>query len=119
MICMIIAAVTIFIVIYLDISNKRQQIGILRAIGIKAYLIRSVHVLQTVIYAVLGLAVGSLLYFIIIVPYFLAHPFSIPIGDVTLVYTWQDFLFRRQNERPVGLKDTLRNKIGFFCDQTL
>ena len=91
---MLIAAVTIFIVIYIDISDKRQQIGILRAIGIKPYLIRGAYVIQTVVYSTAGIILGSILFFGIIVPYFNVHPFEMPIGDSTLVIDWVDFVAR-------------------------
>jgi len=91
---MLIAAITIFIVIYIDISDKRQQIGILRAIGIKPYLIRGAYVIQTVVYSVAGILLGSILFFGIIVPYFNAHPFALPIGDSTLIIDWVDFVAR-------------------------
>lgn len=90
----LIAAITIFIVIYIDINDKRQQIGILRAIGIKPYLIRSAYVIQTVVYSVAGIALGSILFFGIIVPYFNVHPFALPIGDSHLVIDWPDFIIR-------------------------
>ncbi|MFA5517879.1 MAG: FtsX-like permease family protein, partial [Spirochaetota bacterium] len=54
MVGMMIAAVTIFIVIYVDISSKRQEIGVLRAIGIKPYLIRMSFVLQSIVYSFMG-----------------------------------------------------------------
>jgi len=93
---LLIAAVTIFIVIYIDISNKRQQIGILRAIGIKPYLIRATYVLQTVIYSVSGVLLGTGLFFSIIVPYFRSHPFQLPIGDAVLVINYADFVIRAE-----------------------
>lgn len=80
----IITAVTIFIVIYIDISSKRQQIGILRAIGIKPYLIDTTYVLQAVVYSVFGVILGLLLFLFIIVPYFNLHPFVLPLGDAVL-----------------------------------
>lgn len=93
----LIAAVTIFIVIYIDISSKRQQIGILRAIGIKPYLIRSVYVLQTVLYSVSGVLLGSGILFGMIVPYFKDRPFELPIGDATLVINYADFIIRAES----------------------
>lgn len=93
----LIAAVTIFIVIYIDISDKRQQIGILRAIGIKPYLIRSVYVLQTVLYSVSGVLLGSAILFGVIVPYFKARPFELPIGDATLLINYADFIIRAES----------------------
>ena len=93
-VAVLIAAVTIFIVIYIDISSKRQQIGILRAIGIRPYLIRSTYVLQTLIYSVSGVLLGLGIFFAAIVPYFIAHPFALPIGDSVLVVDAVDINIR-------------------------
>ncbi|MFA6524896.1 MAG: FtsX-like permease family protein [Patescibacteria group bacterium] len=93
----LIAAVTIFIVVYIDISNKRQQIGILRAIGVKPYIIRSAYVIISSIYSVIGVAVGAGLFFGIIMPYFVAHPFVLPIVDATLAIEPGDFIFRMES----------------------
>ncbi|MFA6587477.1 MAG: FtsX-like permease family protein [Patescibacteria group bacterium] len=93
-VAVLIAAVTIFIVIYIDISSKRQQIGILRAIGIRPYLIRTTYVLQTLIYSVSGVLLGLIIFFAAIVPYFIAHPFALPIGDSVLVVDALDINIR-------------------------
>jgi putative ABC transport system permease protein len=90
----VIAAVTIFIIIYVDISHKRRQIGVLRAIGIKARLIRSTYVLQSVVYSLFGVLVGTGIFFGVLVPYFNVHPFSIPLGDVVLAANPIDFAVR-------------------------
>jgi putative ABC transport system permease protein len=89
-----IAAVTIFIIMYVDITHKRQEIGILRAVGVKSYLIGTTFVLQTIVYSFLGVALGTAMYFGIIFPYFQAYPFRIPIGDVTLSVSPADFVTR-------------------------
>jgi putative ABC transport system permease protein len=90
----LIAAVTIFIVVYIDISNRRRQIGILRAIGLPVQVIRSTYVLQTLTYSVFGVALGLILFFAAIVPYFQAHPFRLPIVDATLQISPIDFPIR-------------------------
>ncbi|MFH0853220.1 MAG: ABC transporter permease [bacterium] len=92
----LIAAVTIFIVIYIDISSRRQQIGVLRAIGIKSYLIRSAYVIQTAVYSVFGVLLGAGILFAVLVPYFNAHPFELPIGDSVLSVRSWDFIFRAE-----------------------
>ncbi len=92
----LIAAVTIFIVIYIDIFSKKQQIGVLRAIGIKSYLIRSAYVILTAIYSVLGVALGLAILFGILIPYFKAYPFELPIGDSTLAVNTVDLIFRAE-----------------------
>jgi putative ABC transport system permease protein len=93
----LIAAVTIFIVVYIDISNRRQQIGILRAIGIKPYIIRTTYVIISTFYSVIGVSVGIGLFYGIIVPYFIANPFSLPIVDATLVVSPADFIIRAES----------------------
>ncbi len=93
-VAVLIAAVTIFIVVYIDIVNRRQQIGILRAIGVSPFIIRSQYVLQTILYAVSGVIVGLALFYAAIVPYFQAHPFTLPIGQITLAPDAADFSAR-------------------------
>lgn len=79
-----IAAVTIFIVIYVDVINKRRQIGIQRALGVKPRIIVFSYVLMSLFYAACGILLGLAVFFAGLVPYFAAHPFSLPIADVTL-----------------------------------
>ncbi|MFA5052219.1 MAG: ABC transporter permease [Patescibacteria group bacterium] len=92
----LIAAITIFIVIYIDISSRRQEIGILRAIGIKPYLIRAMYIILSAVYSVAGVILGTGLFFAIIVPYFNFHPFALPIADATLVVGAGDFIARME-----------------------
>lgn len=92
----LIAAVTIFIVIYVDITNKRSQIGILRALGVRPYLIHMVYVLQSAIYSIAGILVGTAMFFAWLVPYFVSHPFALPIGDAQLVVNYANFVFRAE-----------------------
>lgn len=94
MVGVIIAAVTVFIVIYVDIVNRRRQIGILRAIGIKPYIIVLNYVILAAVYATLGILLGSVIYFAILVPYFNIHPFSLPITDATLILLWGEYVKR-------------------------
>jgi putative ABC transport system permease protein len=93
---LLIAAVTIFIVIYIDILNRKRQIGILRAIGIHAWIIRATYVLQSSVYALAGVIFGSAIFFAAIVPYFAAHPFSLPLCDAVLVINPLDFSVRAE-----------------------
>lgn len=103
----LIAAITIFIIIYVDITHRRQEIGILRAIGIKSYLIRSTYVLQAVVYSVFGVLLGCAIFFAVIVPYFHVHPFAIPIGDVTLMPSVGDFIARAEAVIAVAIASAL------------
>jgi putative ABC transport system permease protein len=91
-----IAAVTIIIIIYVTIINKRKEIGILRAIGIKPYIIVFSYVILSAIYAFIGIIVGTAIFFWILVPYFQVHPFVLPICDAVLVLNGPDYLVRAE-----------------------
>ncbi len=79
-----VAATTIFILIYVNTVNKRRQIGILKAIGIKENIIITSYVLQAFFYAIFGIVFGSIIMFCFVNPYFISHPIILPIGDVSL-----------------------------------
>ena len=90
----IIASVTTFIVIYVDIINRRRQIGILRAIGIKPYIIVLSYAIIAAVYATLGILLGSLIFQFALVPYFIANPFELPLTDAVLNLSWFEYVSR-------------------------
>lgn len=92
----LIAGVTIFIVIYVDIVNKKKQIGILRAIGIKPYIIITSYVILSAVYSILGVVLGTAIFLLAIMPYFQAHPFVLPICDAVLVLDKADYVARAE-----------------------
>lgn len=96
LVAILIAAVTVFIVIYVDIVNKRKQIGILRAIGIKPYIIVCSYVILSAVYSVIGVLLGTAVFFLVLVPYFNAHPFVLPICDAVLDLRYVDYLARSE-----------------------
>ncbi|MFA5747292.1 MAG: FtsX-like permease family protein [Candidatus Paceibacterota bacterium] len=86
-ISIVVAAITIFVLIYVSAVNKRRQIGILKAIGIKENTIVLSYVFQSLFYAVCGIIVGLVLLFGILSPAIREHPLRLPFGNVYLVYT--------------------------------
>ena len=92
----LIAAVTIIIIIYVTIINKRKEIGILRAIGIKPYIIIFSYVILSAVYATAGIIFGTILFFAVLVPYFQIHPFVLPICNAVLVLNWADYTIRAE-----------------------
>jgi len=82
---LVVAGIVMFIVIYINVINKRRQIGILRAIGIKRDVIIGSYLTQALFYAVLGIVFGGLAFGYGIQPYFDLHPLDLPIGQVSLV----------------------------------
>ena len=89
---LLVAAVTIFIVIFVSVVNRRRQIGILKAIGIEEQTIIFSYVLQALFYAVWGVGLGLGLMFFVIMPYFIKCPLDFPIGYVSLSVTQFDVI---------------------------
>ncbi len=81
---LVVAAIVMFIVIYINVLNKKRQIGILRAIGVNRFAIYISYLCQALFYAVLGIVIGGLLFGYVIQPYFAAHPLDLSIGRVSL-----------------------------------
>jgi putative ABC transport system permease protein len=79
-----VAAITIFVLIYVNAINKRRQIGILRAIGIKQKIIVNSYIIQSLFYTLCGLGIGAVLVFGILQPLLLAHPIPIIVGLMNL-----------------------------------
>jgi putative ABC transport system permease protein len=82
---LIVAGVVMFIVIYINVTHRKRQIGILRAIGVDRGVVMISYLLQAVLYAVLGIIFGGLILGYGIKPFFDAHPIDLPIGLVSLV----------------------------------
>ena len=59
-IALIVGAITIFIVIFVNAITRRKYIGILKGIGISAHAIEISYVIQSLFYALSGVLVASL-----------------------------------------------------------
>ena len=81
---LVVAGIVMFIVIYINVINKKRQIGILRAIGIKRNVIVGSYLTQAIFYAILGIVFGGLIFGYGIQPYFELHPLDLPLGEVSL-----------------------------------
>lgn len=84
---LLVAAIAVFIVTYVDLVSKRRTVGIERAIGITAGAIVLSYVFKAIAFAVVGVVVGAALFTFVAVPVVNAHPFQFPIGPVTLSVT--------------------------------
>jgi putative ABC transport system permease protein len=91
---LIVASITIFIVIFVNAITRRRFIGILKGIGINRKAILYSYMYQAFIYAILGIAIGMALTFILIKPYFAANPINFPFSDGILVATLTGSLTR-------------------------
>jgi len=84
-IALVVASITIFIVIFINAVTRRKYIGILKGIGIAPLSIEFSYVIQSVIYALGGSAVGLAVLHGLIKPYFDANPIDFPFSDGLLV----------------------------------
>ena len=80
------AFATIYIIIFINVTNKRKQIGILKAVGIKKEIILGSYVLQSITYGIVGVIVGNIVMqgLLILLTF---YPLSMPIGNVVPILT--------------------------------
>jgi len=83
----VVAGTSIFIVIYVNVVNRRRQIGILKAIGMREQIIVNSYILQALFYAISGVGLGLALVYYLLIPYFAANPLDIAFGRVSLAVT--------------------------------
>ncbi|MDD3647424.1 MAG: FtsX-like permease family protein [Candidatus Dojkabacteria bacterium] len=83
-ISLIIGAITIFIVTYVDLTNKRRHIGIQRAIGITNTSIFIGFVLRSLFSSILAIGLGAILYIFVVVPVEHTYPLEFPFGPAYL-----------------------------------
>ena len=90
----VVAAITVFIMIFIVALNRQKQIGILKGIGINRLAIESSYVFLSIAYALVGIGLGVAVLYGIIAPYVAAHPIDFPFADGILVAPWDDTLAR-------------------------
>ncbi len=75
MVNIMVAGVTVFIVTYTDVANRKRQIGIQRAIGITSSSITLAYLVRAVFYAIIGALIACLLYVLFVIPLEAQYPF--------------------------------------------
>jgi len=81
---LIVAAIVMFIVIYINVISKKRQIGILRAIGIPQNTVLGSYLIQALSYALLGIILGWFIIRLVLQPYFIFNPIDFPFGFLSL-----------------------------------
>ncbi len=82
---LVVAAITIFIVIFINAITRRKFIGILKGIGISGSAIEISYIFQSLFYASIGSALGVCILYGVLVPALAAHPIDFPFSDGILV----------------------------------
>ena len=81
---LVVSGVVMFIIIYISVVNRKRQIGILRALGIKDRLIVYSYLVQALLFAICGIILGELIMNYAVVPYFINYPLELALGPVSL-----------------------------------
>lgn len=82
---LVVAAITIFIVIFINAITRRKFIGILKGIGISGEAIEISYIFQSLFYASIGSAIGLIVLYGVLVPVVATHPIDFPFSDGILV----------------------------------
>lgn len=77
------AAISVGIIIYINVIHKKRQIGIMKALGAKASFIFKVFIMEAVIFGLIGVSIGDVLGYLA-VRYSEANPFY---DDIMKTYT--------------------------------
>ncbi len=91
---LVVASITIFIVVYINAITRRKFIGILKGIGIDSVAIELSYILQSILYAAMGVVIGLLILYGLLVPYIDAHPINFPFSDGILVAEYSNTFMR-------------------------
>ena len=91
---LVVASITIFIVIFINALTRRKYIGIMKGIGITGKAIEISYIFQSIFYAFCGSAIGLILVYAFLVPFFQAHPIDFPFSDGILVAPLDETILR-------------------------
>lgn len=93
-ISLIVGAITIFIVIFVNAITRRKYIGIMKGIGISARSIEVSYVMQSLFYALSGIIFSSLIIIWFLAPWFDIHPLKFPVTEGKLAVTTSGLVIR-------------------------
>ena len=84
-ISLVITAITIFIIIFINVTNKRRHIGGLKAIGIHKNIIIWSNVFLGLLYVIVGISIGIIFTYGVVVPFSVQFPIKMPMGESSLL----------------------------------
>ncbi len=76
----IVAGLVIFIIMFVDILNRRKQIGIMKAIGVPQIYITNSYLIRGMFYTSVGMILGYLCMEYCVIAYFEKNPIDFPMG---------------------------------------
>jgi ABC-type antimicrobial peptide transport system permease subunit len=91
---LIVGAITIFIVIFVNAITRRKYIGILKGIGISSAAIEISYTVQALFYAVSGITLGAVIIMALLKPYLDIHPINTALAPAVLSVSAEDVFTR-------------------------
>jgi len=91
---LVVASITIFIVVFINAITRRKYIGIMKGIGIERGAIETSYVFQSILYALLGSAIGLIIVYGFLIPAIAENPIDFPFSDGILVAPLDETFFR-------------------------
>ncbi len=92
-IALMVSAVTIFIVIYVNAITRRKFIGILKGIGISSRAIEISYILQALFYAIAGITISTIFIMGLLKPYVDLHPFNFASINASLAIGYSNVFY--------------------------
>jgi len=92
-IALMVSAVTIFIVIYVNAITRRKFIGILKGIGISSHAIEISYILQALFYAISGITISTIFIMGLLKPYVDLHPFNFASINASLAIGYSNVFY--------------------------
>lgn len=89
-----VAAITVFIVIFINAITRRKYIGIMKAIGTDAKTLELSYIFQSLVYATIGSVIGLVVVYGFLIPYVDKNPINFPFSDGILVAPIDSTLIR-------------------------
>ncbi len=93
-ISLIVGAITIFIVIFVNAITRRKYIGIMKGIGISARAIEISYIIQSLFYALSGIIFSSFIIIWFLAPWFDLYPLKFPVTEGKLAITTSGLIVR-------------------------
>lgn len=78
---LLVGIITVFVIVFVQASNRKRYLGILKAQGISAPTLILAYIFQSFFYVLLGVLLGLIIIFVLLKPYFVSHPVSLPVAD--------------------------------------
>jgi ABC-type lipoprotein release transport system permease subunit len=86
------AAILVAFIVFYNTQKKRRTTGILRAIGIKGRIFLTFFIIEGILFAIIGVAVGTGLYYLLQI-YLEINPIIMPFGDLYPIFETNSYIF--------------------------